>query len=83
MLEDLSRYVITLLALVDPVICAVMLMQNCGECSKAQRLGGVTTVVWRTGAILLLSAFPGPRLLASLALSLDSPSTPSASRAAW
>ncbi|MBE9172814.1 MarC family protein [Cyanobium sp. LEGE 06143] len=68
---DLNRSVITLLALVNPVICSAMLLQHCGGAPRAQRLRGVATVVLRTGAILLLSAFFGPRLLATLGISLD------------
>ncbi len=68
---DLSRSVVTLLALVNPVICALMLLRLSGGATRRQRLRGVATVVLRTGVILLLSAVFGPRLLANLGISLD------------
>lgn len=70
-MEDLNRYVITLLALINPVICAVMLRQGTEGSSRQERLRGVASVVLRTGLILLLSAALAPRLLHTLGISLD------------
>jgi multiple antibiotic resistance protein len=70
-MEDLNRYVITLLALINPVICAVMLRQCTEGDSRQVRLRGVLSVVLRSGLILLLSAALGPRLLSTLGISLD------------
>ena len=68
---DLGRYVITLLALIHPVICALMLRQCTEGASRQVRLRGVGNVVPRTGLILLLSAALGPRLQSTLGISLD------------
>jgi multiple antibiotic resistance protein len=68
---DLGRYVITLLALINPLICALMLRQSTEGASRQVRLGGVGNVVLRTGLILLLSAALGSRLLSTLGISLD------------
>ncbi|SBO43678.1 MarC family protein [Cyanobium sp. NIES-981] len=70
-MEDLNRYVITLLALINPLICALMLRQCTEGASRQERLRGVGNVVLRTGLILVLSAALGPRLLHTLGISLD------------
>ncbi len=61
---------ITLLALINPVICALMLRQCTEGASRQVRLRGVGKVALRTGLILLLSAALGPRLLSTHGISL-------------
>lgn len=70
-MEDLNRSVITLLALINPVICGVMLLQRTPGASHRQRLVLTGNVVLRTAAILLISAVVGPQLLQRLGISLD------------
>lgn len=70
-MEDLNRSVITLLALINPVICGVMLLQRTPGASHRQRLALTGNVVLRTAAILLISAAIGPQLLQRLGISLD------------
>lgn len=70
-MEDLNRSVVTLLALINPVICAVMLLQRTPGASHSQRLVLTGNVILRTAAILLISAAIGPQLLQRLGISLD------------
>ena len=70
-MEDLNRSVVTLLALINPVICGVMLLQRTPGASHRQRLVLTGNVLLRTAAILLISAAIGPQLLQRLGISLD------------
>ena len=70
-MEDLNRSVVTLLALINPVICGVMLLQRTPGASHRQRLVLAGNVILRTAAILLISAVISPQLLQRLGISLD------------
>jgi multiple antibiotic resistance protein len=70
-MEDLNRSVVTLLALINPVICGVMLLQRTPGASHRQRLVLAGNVLLRAAAILLISAAIGPQLLHRLGISLD------------
>jgi multiple antibiotic resistance protein len=70
-MEDLNRSVVTLLALINPVICAVMLLERTPGVPHRRRLLLIGNVVLRTGLILVVSAAIGPQLLKRLGISLD------------
>lgn len=64
MIEGLNPSVITLLALINPVICGVMLLQLTPGASHRQRLTQAANVLLRTVVILLISATIGYGIVA-------------------
>lgn len=66
-----AQGILTVLSLVNPVICAAMLMQISGAKPRAQRIADATKAVLAITVILCLAALVGSRLLHVFGISLS------------
>jgi multiple antibiotic resistance protein len=66
-----TQGILTVLSLVNPAICAAMLMQSSGAKPRAQRIADATKAILAIAVILCLAALGGSQLLHVFGISLS------------